>query len=199
MQHPASRLGERASSGSQSRLQGCDTLDKRLDEVVFHDLISGTLVLVFGTLSLSSHFAWARVVTASVGVWLLFAPLVFWAPTAAGYLNDTLVGALVIGFSMLVPPTPGVGVAARMTGPDVPPGWDYTPSGWTQRIPIIALAFVGLAISRYLAAYQLGHTESAWDPFFGEGTERIITSEVSKACADIAKRSLAPAETAPAK
>ena len=149
--------------------------------MMLNDLISGTLVLVFGTLSLSSHFAWARVVTASVGVWLLFAPLVFWAPTAAGYLNDTLVGALVIGFSMLVPPTPGVGVAARMTGPDVPPGWDYTPSGWTQRIPIIALAFVGLAISRYLAAYQLGHTESAWDPFFGEGTERIITSEVSKA------------------
>jgi hypothetical protein len=28
-----------------------------------------------------------------VGVWLTFAPVLFWAPTAAAYLNDTIVGA----------------------------------------------------------------------------------------------------------
>jgi len=145
------------------------------------DLASGALVMLFSALSLSRHMVWARFANATVGLWLLFAPLVFWAPTAAGYLNDTLVGALVIGFSLLVRPTPGVGVAARTTGPDIPPGWRYSPSAWTQRVPIIALAFVGLTISRYLAAYQLGHTESAWDPFFADGTERIITSDVSKA------------------
>lgn len=145
------------------------------------DLASGALVMLFSLLSLSRHQAWARFANAAVGVWLLCAPLLFWAPTAAGYLNDTLVGALVIGFSLLVRPTPGVGVAARTTGPDIPPGWRYSPSTWTQRIPIIALAFVGLYISRYLAAYQLGHTPAAWDPFFGDGTERIITSAVSKA------------------
>ncbi|MCD6705457.1 MAG: NAD-dependent epimerase/dehydratase family protein [Thiobacillus sp.] len=149
--------------------------------MILSDLASGVLVLLFSLLSLSRHMAWARFANATVGVWLLFAPLIFWAPTAAGYLNDTLVGALVIGFSVLVRPTPGVGVAARTTGPDIPPGWRYSPSTWTQRIPIIALAFVGLVISRYLAAYQLGHTDAAWDPFFGDGTERIITSEVSKA------------------
>ena len=149
--------------------------------MILSDLASGALVLLFSLLSLSRHMAWARFANATVGVWLLFAPLIFWAPTAAGYLNDTLVGALVIGFSVLVRPTPGVGVAARTTGPDIPPGWRYSPSTWTQRIPIIALAFVGLYVSRYLAAYQLGHTDAAWDPFFGDGTERIITSEVSKA------------------
>jgi hypothetical protein len=68
-----------------------------------------------------------------------------------------------------------------MTGPDIPPGWDYSPSAWIQRIPIIFLAFIGLYISRYLAAYQLGHIGNAWDPYFGAGTEIIITSEVSKA------------------
>jgi nucleoside-diphosphate-sugar epimerase/uncharacterized membrane protein len=145
------------------------------------DMASGALVMLFSLLSLSRNQAWARFANAAVGVWLLCAPLVFWAPTAAGYLNDTLIGALVIGFSLLVRPTPGVGVAARTTGPDIPPGWRYSPSTWTQRIPIIALAFVGLYISRYLAAYQLGHTPAAWDPFFGDGTERIITSEVSQA------------------
>ncbi|MGH8593095.1 MAG: vitamin K epoxide reductase family protein [Gammaproteobacteria bacterium] len=145
------------------------------------DIVSGGLVFYFGALSLSWRMAWARLATATVGLWLLFAPLVFWAPTAAAYLNDTLVGSLVIGFSFLVRPAVGVGAVAEMSGSDVPPGWEYSPSSWTQRLPIICLAFVGLFISRYLAAYQLGHTENAWDPFFGEGTERIITSEVSKA------------------
>ena len=37
-------------------------------------------------------------------------------------------------------------------------------------LPIVILALVGLFVSRYLAAFQLGHTESVWDPFFGDGT-----------------------------
>jgi hypothetical protein len=118
---------------------------------------------------------------AGLGLWLLFAPLLFWTPSAAAYANDTLVGALVITLAVAVAPTPGIGPAARMTGPDAPPGWDYSPSGWTNRIPIIVLAFVGLFISRYLAAYQLGHIDAAWDPFFGNGSEAIVTSSVSEA------------------
>jgi uncharacterized membrane protein len=117
----------------------------------------------------------------------MFAPLVFWAPTAAGYLNDTLVGALVVALAVLVPPEPGVSPVAATTGPQTPPGWAYNPSTWTQRLPIIALAFVGLYVSRHLAAYQLGHIEGAWEPFFEggpdpkNGTEEIITSSVSQA------------------
>ncbi len=72
---------------------------------------------------------------------------------------------------------------AATTGPTVPPGWDYSPSDWTQRMPVIALAFVGLFVSRYLAAYQLGHIDGVWEPFFAgsaddprNGTEEIITS-----------------------
>ena len=145
------------------------------------DLACGVLLVLCGLLSLSWRMAWARLLSGLVGFYLLFAPLVFWAPTAAAYLNDTLVGALAIGFAMLTRPPIGVSATARMTGPDVPEGWDYSPSAWTQRLPIIALAFVGLYVSRYLAAYQLGHIDSAWDPFFGSGTERIITSEMSKA------------------
>lgn len=145
------------------------------------DIASGLLVMFFGALSLSWRMGWARLANAAVGVYLLFAPLLFWAPTAAAYLNDTLVGGLVIAFAAVTRPPVGVSMVARLTGPDVPPGWEYSPSSWTQRLPIIALAFVGLYISRYLTAYQLGHIDQAWDPFFGGGTERIITSEVSKA------------------
>ena len=145
------------------------------------DAVCGSLVFVLSLLSLSRHMGWARVTNALVGIWLLFAPLLYWTPSAAAYLNDSLVGVLVVGLSVLARPAPSVGVAARTTGPDVPPGWSYSPSTWMQRIPIIALAFVGLYISRYLAAYQLGHIQGAWDPFFGDGTERVITSEISKA------------------
>ncbi|HYD63528.1 MAG TPA: NAD-dependent epimerase/dehydratase family protein [Noviherbaspirillum sp.] len=145
------------------------------------DVIAGLLITVFGLLSLSRDAGWARWTVAVVGLWLLFAPLLFWTPSAAAYANDTLVGALIIVFAVALPPAPGINPIARVSGPDAPPDWDYSPSGWTNRLPIIALAFVGLFISRYLAAYQLGHISGAWDPFFGDGTERIITSSVSEA------------------
>ncbi len=104
-------------------------------------------------------------------------PLVFWAPAAA-YTNDTLVGALAIAFSVLVPGMPGMSMGK---GPDVPPGWTYNPSSWAQRAPSIALAFVGFFIARYLTAFQLHHVASVWDPAFGDGTFRVLTSSVSRA------------------
>jgi hypothetical protein len=123
-------------------------------------------------------------------VWLLFAPLVFWTPLPEAYANGTLVGALVIAMSVLIPMMPGMSMAGMMGKPDVPPGWAYTPSSWMQRMPIGILALIGFLIARVLGAYQLGHIDSVWDPFFsgsGEmkgvmnGTETIITSDASKA------------------
>lgn len=145
------------------------------------DLVTGLLVTVFALLSISRFKAWARWAVAALGTWLLFAPLVFWTPSAAAYANDTLVGALVILLAVAVPDAPGESMVGRMTGPDIPPGWSYCPSSWNQRLPIVILAFVGLFVSRYLAAYQLGHIPDAWDPFFGDGTERIVTSWLSEA------------------
>jgi nucleoside-diphosphate-sugar epimerase/uncharacterized membrane protein len=149
--------------------------------ITISDIVTGLLIVIFSMLSLSRDHGWARWITASLGTWLLFAPLLFWTPNAAAYANDTLTGALVILFAVVVSPPSGISPVARMTGPDAPPGWDYSPSGMTNRMPIVALAFVGLFLSRYMAAFQLGHIDSAWDPFFGNGTERIITSDVSEA------------------
>ena len=39
--------------------------------------------------------------------------------------------------------------------------------------------FVGSLISRYLAAYQRGYISTVWDPFFGEGTGRVLTSTLA--------------------
>ncbi|HEX21747.1 MAG TPA: vitamin K epoxide reductase family protein, partial [Actinobacteria bacterium] len=116
-----------------------------------------------------------------VGSWLLFAPLVFWTPLPAAYANATLVGSLVIAFSILVPMMPGMSMSGMMGKPDIPPGWNYTPSSWLQRLPIAVLALFGFFIARYMAAYQLGYINNAWDPFFGSGTMTIITSNASKA------------------
>lgn len=60
-----------------------------------------------------------------------------------------------------------------------PPGWDYNPSEWDQRIPILLLALVGTGISVYLGLYQLDWITFVWDPFFGEGTTTILDSKVS--------------------
>lgn len=145
------------------------------------DVITGALVVLFALLSLGRDFGWARWITAGLGVWLLFAPVLFWTPSAAAYANNTLVGGLIVLFAVVIPRPPGISPIARVSGPDAPPGWDSTPSSRMTRLPIIALAFVGLFISRYLAAYQLGHIDTVWDPFFGSGTADIITSSVSEA------------------
>ncbi len=61
-----------------------------------------------------------------------------------------------------------------------PPGWSYNPSSWDQRIPIIVLALIGTGIATYLALYQLRIVPTVWEPFFGEGSKKILNSSVSK-------------------
>ena len=160
--------------------------------MTWSDVISGILVIVLSALSADAwrRNPWAQWANAFVGLWLLFAPLVFWTPLPEAYANGTLVGALVIALSVLIPMMPGMSMAGMMGKPDVPPGWAYCPSTWLQRMPIGVLALIGFLIARVLGAYQLGHIDSVWEPFFpgsGEmkgvmnGTETIITSDVSKA------------------
>lgn len=155
--------------------------------LAWSDAISGVVLMVLASLCLSWRFGWARWSIAVLACWIMFAPLVFWTPNAAAYLNDTLLGMLIFACAIATRPAPGVNPAAALTGPTIPPGWDYSPSGWFQRVPIILLAWVGFHISRYLTAYQLGHIDNVWDPFFvggpdpQNGTEEIITSSVSEA------------------
>ncbi|CAM3733397.1 vitamin K epoxide reductase family protein [Litorimonas haliclonae] len=148
----------------------------------------GVMVIIFASLSLSWKMGWARIVTAGLGALIMAAPFVFWTQSAAVYLSDTLIGALVFGFAIATQPEVGPKTTARMSGPELPMGWSFNPSSWCQRIPIIFLALIGLLISRYLTGYQLGHIDGVWEPFFEgatsdpqNGTEEIITSSVSEA------------------
>ena len=62
---------------------------------------------------------------------------------------------------------------------DVPPGWSYNPSTWGQRLPIVGAAVLGVLIAGYMAAFQFRLIGSVWEPFFGDGTRRVLTSSLS--------------------
>ncbi len=160
--------------------------------MTYSDVGSGILVVIFGYLSANAQrkYPWAQWANAVVGGWLLFAPLVLWTPLPEAYANGTLIGGGVIALSILIPMMPGMSMEGMMGGPDMPPEWGYNPSTWLQRVPIGALALFGLLISRYMAAYQMGHIDTVFEPFFAgttaggpglNGTETIITSPMSKA------------------
>lgn len=61
----------------------------------------------------------------------------------------------------------------------IPPGWDYNPASWGNRLPIVALAIVGFGIATYLSLYQLELIPTVWEPFFGKGSVQILNSKVS--------------------
>jgi nucleoside-diphosphate-sugar epimerase len=152
------------------------------------EILLGAGLMLFAAVSLSWRLQWARWISAGIGVLVMAVPFVFWTESAADYLSSTLVGMLIFGLAFASKPDPGVSPIAAQIGPLCPPGWSYNPSTWSQRIPIIGLALIGLYVSRYLGAYQLGHIESVWDPFFAgdpadprNGTEEIVTSSVSRA------------------
>jgi uncharacterized membrane protein len=142
----------------------------------FSDWICGLLLILFALISMKPHLSgwiWGGCV---VGIWLQFAPLLFWAKEPVIYVNDTLIGVLAIAFCVLVPLRP----PQLEIGPQIPPGWTYNPSSWQQRIPVILFAVIGWFIARYLASYQLHYISSVWDPFFGMGTVKVITSMISQ-------------------
>lgn len=88
----------------------------------------------------------------------------------------------------MVQPGPMPGSLARTrhdrrrpsAGADIPPGWDYNPAAWSERIPIVVLALAGFTIASCLALYQWGVFDSVWEPFFGDGSRTILNSGVSQ-------------------
>ena len=155
------------------------SLHTRTLALIISDVISGLLLIVLGWRALSYNRPVSLWLACFVGIWLSFAPLLFWAPKPLIYLNDTLCGVLVIALTILIPGMPNMINYMEMGG-DQPPGWSYNPSSWVQRSLMIALAFAGWLVARYLTAYQLGYIPHAWDPFFGQGSEQVLTSHVSR-------------------
>src|SRR5690606_22524495 len=104
------------------------------------DVVCGVLVIGLSYLTVLTRREWISWLTALVGLWLLGAPLLFFAPSAAAYHTDTLIGTLIIVFAVMVPGAVGV---REGRGDELPPGWNYNPSAWSQRAPIVGLAMLG--------------------------------------------------------
>lgn len=62
---------------------------------------------------------------------------------------------------------------------NIPPGWDYNPAAWGQRLPIVVLALIGCGVAAYLALWQYRVTGWVWEPFFGDGTRTILDTKLS--------------------
>ncbi len=154
------------------------SLADRIAAMYWSDIISGILLVVFGWRSLKPNRPYSVWFICFIGIWISMAPLIFWAPTAVSYYNGTMVGVLIIALSILIPGMPNMITFMKMGG-NVPTGWSYNPSSWPQRAIMIGLAFIGWLASRYLGAFQLGYIDTAWDPFFGEGTLNVLNSDMS--------------------
>jgi hypothetical protein len=154
------------------------SLADRIAAMRWSDIISGILLVYFGWRSLKPNRPYSVWICCFIGVWISLAPFVFWAPTAIAYYNGTMVGALIIALTILIPGMPNMITYMKMGG-DVPTGWSYNPSSWPQRSIMIGLAFLGWLASRYLGAFQLGYIDYAWDPFFDNGTMTVLNSDMS--------------------
>src|SRR5438874_8317051 len=69
------------------------TFGYRSSAMTLNDVASGALLVVLAAAAFVPRYdCYGRWGVALVGTWLQFAPLVFWAPTPASYVTDTLVG-----------------------------------------------------------------------------------------------------------
>ncbi|GAA2344476.1 vitamin K epoxide reductase family protein [Dactylosporangium salmoneum] len=55
------------------------------------------------------------------------------------------------------------------------------PSAWPRRITVAVLAFAGLVVSIELAFFQYGLVPTVWDPWFGDGSVKVLESAFSRA------------------
>ena len=138
------------------------------------DLLSGVALIILGWLSRRKLQKEVHSLIGLLGVWLQIAPLLLRTLQPAGYLNNTFVGVLAIFFSLIL------SASREKNINPIPKGWSYNPSSYLQRFPVIILACVCWFLARYLAAFQLGFIDTIWEPFFGEGTVKVVTSSVSQ-------------------
>lgn len=69
---------------------------------------------------------------------------------------------------------------SKARGQGHPLGWGFNPSSRTHRLRLVPLAVPGFCIALYLTLCQVGVFQHAWDPFFGNGTDRVIHSWLSE-------------------
>ena len=144
--------------------------------MILNDQITGALLVVLGFIAAMVSSRGQVPIFLLMGLWLSLAPLIFWALEPIAFLNDTLLGIIVLFCAFRYP---GMQGRAEESLGEAPPGWSFNPSGWGPRTCTIFLAIICWFLSRYLSAYQLGYIQNVWDPFFGSETLQVLTSNVA--------------------
>lgn len=153
------------------------TFGYQCSKMSISDPVTGVLLIIIGLCAYKTGKKFFYFSAIAVGFWLQLAPLFLWAPEGASYLNDTLVGLLVIILAFMLP---GMTGNDKEEGAENPPGWSFNPSEWGPRVITVTLAMVCWFLARYLAAYQLKYIDHIYDPFFGDGTVKVITSSLAQ-------------------
>ena len=138
--------------------------------MVWSDVLAGAALVVLGWRSLKPNHPISLWACCFVGIWLTSAPMFFWAPTSAAYLNDSLVGILVMALTILIPGMPNMIMYMQM-GRHAS-GLELQPVQLAAALDHDCDRPAGLFVSRYLAMFQLGYTDYVWDPFFGFASAR---------------------------
>ena len=144
--------------------------------IFINDLVVGSAVSFLALWSIFKPRTWIDWLFASIGLYLILSPTLLWAKTSETFVSDNLIGALIFSLAVLFSPEE---TASAKGG--TPQGWNFNPSEYGQRLPVIFLAFVAYLCSRYMAFYQLGYIPVIEDPVFGDGTHAVITSSISQA------------------
>ncbi|MEV0565384.1 vitamin K epoxide reductase family protein [Dactylosporangium sp. NPDC050588] len=55
------------------------------------------------------------------------------------------------------------------------------PSAWPRRVAVAVLACAGMLVSLRLAFFQYGLVPAVWEPWFGDGSIRVLESAFSRA------------------
>lgn len=58
---------------------------------------------------------------------------------------------------------------------------DADVSAWSRRLPVVALSLLGLGMAVVLTLFQADVIAGVWDPFFGDGSRKVLTSWLSEA------------------
>lgn len=140
----------------------------------FSNLITGLLLITLSLIAIPFPSPLYFFPTLTLGLYLQLAPLLFWYPTWPPFLHDTLTGALLSYLSFQFLPIPP---ASKHL---LPPRARYNPSSFSYRIPAAILALTCWLLAIYLAIFELGYMNTIWDPIFGDGTMKVLSSSISK-------------------
>ena len=145
--------------------------------IFYNDIFIGILLVILGSFSFQSFHSGYFFPFGLIGLWLNFSPLFFWAPERMEYINDTIVGLLVLIFAFQFLPSLH---RNEREGEDIPLGWSFNPSRFSHRVPVIFFAVTCWFLARYLDGFELGYYRTPWDPFFKNGTMTVLSSKISR-------------------